>query len=220
LLVFTKLNKETKNTDVIMRFRTDFELEARIAGLYIGKKAESLITNRYQTVDVTVEGFKGDRHSGITKPSGGREARLYPEKGTSIKNNRQWSAISDYELSLIAQGMDVPEVKAEWVGANMLLQGVPNLTKLPSLTYLIINWQTKDHTILVVYEENLPCIAPGEVIGSHYGTEKTKLFPKVAMGHRGIVGWVERGGIIRENAPVRILFPTTISDKQLEIFRK
>jgi len=199
-----------------MKFRKDFQLEARVAGLYLGSNPDSLITTRYPEVQVAIEGFKGDRHSGVTKYSGGRETSLY-SKGTPIRNNRQWSAISDYELELIAQGMDIPEVKAEWIGANILLEGIPNLTKLPPMTHLIVSPNSVESATLIVYEENLPCKAPGEVIAQQYDNPKlARLFPKASYGHRGLIGWIEKPGTIREGDIVKVLFPDYIPDKLLE----
>ena len=46
----------------------------------------------------------------------------------SIRNDRQISIVSAEELALIAKELHVPEVKPEWLGANLLISGIPNLS--------------------------------------------------------------------------------------------
>jgi hypothetical protein len=68
-------------------------------------------------VEVTWDGFVGDKHYGPTK-SAGSSQKPYP-KGTEVRNTRQVSIVSAEELAEIAAAMDLPSVKADWVGANM-----------------------------------------------------------------------------------------------------
>lgn len=205
-----------------MNFRKDFSLEGTIKGLYLGVTPDSLVTTSANYIQAEIGGMNHqggkDRHYGTEKISGVREKNLYDS--SRIRNNRQWSAVSTEELSHIAQQMDVPELKPEWLGANILLEGIPRLTSLPPLTYLVIPSVQPKHpkAVLVVYEENLPCKAPGEVIERRYGG-KGRFFPKASLGYRGLVGWVEQPGRIHEGDKATILFPSFISDEQLKPFK-
>jgi hypothetical protein len=51
--------------------------------------------------------------------------------GTVIRNTRQFTMLSLEELAEIAYAMQIPEVLPEWAGANLAIQGIPNLTMLP-----------------------------------------------------------------------------------------
>src|SRR5450432_2003311 len=76
-------------------------------------------------------GIDGDRHVGTSKKAGVRELKFH-DRGTEIWNSRQWSAVSVEEIQATAEGMGVPEVRAEWIGANFLVSGMPEFTKLPA----------------------------------------------------------------------------------------
>jgi len=174
-------------------------IEGRVSGVYIGQNP--VVSESVPEVVADIGGFAGDRHYGFQKTAGVREKNY--DKGTLIRNRRQWSAVSEEELKIIAENMGVPEIKPEWLGANLLLEGIPDLTKLPSLTQLIIS-----DVNLVVYKENLPCIHPGDVIAEQYGnTELASRFLKASIGYRGLVGWIEKQGTIKVGDLVKILLP-------------
>ena len=167
------------------------KVQAIIESLYIGKKAV-LEKLPQDSIEVTLTGIVSDSHSGFTKPADSRNHE-YP-RGSEMRNDRQWSAVSPEELSIIAQLMGVPKIDPGWIGANLSLSGIPNLTNLPKGTKLIF---PKD-AVLLVEAENLPCVGPGKVIASKYPELgiKPSAFPKAAIGKRGLVGVVERQGTI------------------------
>ncbi|WP_204313352.1 MOSC domain-containing protein, partial [Klebsiella michiganensis] len=76
------------------------------------------------------DGIAGDFHAGATRRSGGREP-WYP-RGTEMRNERQLSLVAADELSIVAERMELKEIKPEWIGANLLIEGVPNLSMLPA----------------------------------------------------------------------------------------
>lgn len=167
-------------------------LEARVESLYVGDQA-GLEKTPQELLIVTLEGIQGDKHAGFTRLVNSRTPE-YP-KATPIRNDRQWSAVSIEELKEIAQRMGIPTIDSGWVGANLALSGIPNLTQLPRGTKL----HFPEQAVLLVESENLPCIGPGEVIAQKYPqlNLKASLFPKAAYGKRGLVGVVERPGIIK-----------------------
>lgn len=177
-----------------------------VAGLYLGLDPDSLVTTPRAMVEVTFEGFLGDRHAGLTVPAGVR-ARRYPP-GTPIRNTRQVSLVGEEELARIAEELGVPEVRAEWLGANVLLRGLPHLTALPPGTRLYF----ASGAALVVDGENLPCQAPGRVLEAHYPDRPglAAAFVKAALHRRGLVGWVEREGTIVVGDEVEVVPPEPV----------
>ncbi len=155
---------------------------------------------RRPRVRVTLEGFEGDRHAGLTRLSDARTPH-YP-RGTEIRNSRQVSIVSAEELSAIAVDMGLPELRPEWLGANLVLGGIPDLTHLPPSTRLLF----PHDTVLVVEGENLPCTLPGQVLQDRYPhiPGLVTAFPKEAIHRRGVLGWVERSGFICEGDPVTV----------------
>lgn len=181
-----------------------------VKGIFVG--TDPVVSKPVDYLTVTLEGVVKDRHFGYSKLAGVRE-KAFHEKGTLIFNARQWSAVDQAELAAVAREMNVPEVKAEWLGANLLL-ATPSLaetrgfcfTKLPLLTRLVF----EGGVVLLVYGENLPCKYPAEAMLAaepEIFAGKDKYFAKAAIGKRGLVGWIERAGIIAPNETVKIHLP-------------
>ena len=171
-------------------------------GVYLGLDKASFITTSQSQVEVTFAGFEGDRHAGITRQADSRTPH-YP-RGTEIRSDRQVSIVAVEELAEIATAMDLPEIKPEWLGANLLLQGIPGLTQLPPMTRLFFS----TGAVLVVQAENNPCQNPGKVIQDFYRRPDLQgLFPKAGLHLRGLVACVEKPGIIQKNDPVEAEVP-------------
>ncbi|XXF76750.1 MOSC domain-containing protein [Myxococcaceae bacterium GXIMD 01537] len=173
----------------------------------LGVEPSHLATRDVSEARVTWEGFDGDRHAGLTRPADVR-VPWFP-RGTPIRNTRQVSLVSSEELALIAGTLGLPRVLAAWLGANLELAGVPQLTRLPPGTRLFF----PEDATLVVEGENEPCTGPGKVIEEHHpGHDKlASRFVKAAWGRRGLVAWVERPGVIRPGDAVRVLLPPPVS---------
>lgn len=165
---------------------TDLTAEIRFLG--INDSGDDLSTSSVNQIQVDYTGFIGDSHSGLTRPSCTRVQSQYP-KGTEIRNTRQISALCAEELNQIAKGMHLNSLNPQWVGANLVLEGLPDFSKLPPSSRLIAS----NGTSLVVDMENAPCRFPGEIIEKHV-TGFGKLFPKAALNKRGVTLWVERPG--------------------------
>ena len=181
----------------------DTPLSAQVVGVYVGLDAHTLVTTPADEARVTFEGFVGDRHAGLTRPSDGRTPH-YP-RGTEIRNSRQVSIVSAEELAEIARAMALESVRPEWLGANLLLAGIPRLTRLPPGVRLFFS----GGAVLAVEGENLPCLAPGRVIQALHPhiSGLASRFVKAAWGRRGLVAWVEKPGLIRVGDDVRLLQP-------------
>jgi len=146
-------------------------------------------------------GMVGDCHGGLTRKSDSRMLKQY-RRGTEVRNSRQVSILSTEELTEVAERMGIPEVRPEWVGANMVIRGIPDLTLLPPSTRL----KFPSGAMIVVDAENHPCRYPADIIAKHH-PEAKKGFVAAAMHKRGVVGWVEAEGVIRTGDRITIWVP-------------
>lgn len=181
-------------------------LMGTVTQLLIGASQHTLQSSNVDRVRVTFEGLEGDVHTSLTRLSDVRVPH-YP-RGTIIRNTRQVSILSQEELAEVAAAMALPEVLASWVGANLELRGIPNLTMLPPSTRIFF----PDEAVIVVDAENMPCIGPGNAIQDHYPDipKLAQRFPKAAMHRRGVVGWIEREGYINNGDTVRVMLPPRV----------
>ena len=178
------------------------KLDARTEVILVNSTPdEDLSSSRVESADVTYQGFQEESHSGLVRKACVRVRNMYAE-GTEIRNTRQISILSSEELSIIAENMGISNLEPEWVGANLMLSGIPNLTKLPPSTRLIF----EGGAALVIDMENSPCKYPGEII-DRYHPGLGKLFPKSAVGLRGVTAWVEREGQINTGDPIKVYIP-------------
>lgn len=146
-------------------------------------------------------GMVGDCHGGLTRKSDSRMLKQY-KRGTEVRNSRQVSILSTEELTEVAERMGIPAVQPEWVGANMVIRGIPDLTLLPPSTRL----KFPSGAMIVVDAENHPCRYPADIIAKHH-PEARKGFVAAAMHKRGVVGWVEAEGMIRTGDRITIWVP-------------
>ncbi|HLC66144.1 MAG TPA: molybdenum cofactor sulfurase [Candidatus Nanoarchaeia archaeon] len=180
---------------------------------YIGD--DYFVTKPVTDLAFDLEGAIGDRHHGLSTVSGGRFSTLYA-RDTTVRNNRQWSAISPEEIQNIAAGLEVSELTPQLLGINLLVEGLGSVSQLPPMTYLIFSPeqgdfrpQRPDDVTLIVYGEALPCRIAGKALVEPYQRQDLEsAFPKAAMGKRGTTGWVEKGGIVQPGHAVYALTPT------------
>lgn len=151
-------------------------------------------------VEVAWEGFVGDKHFGLTMKSNSYQ-KAYP-KGTEVRNVRQISIVSVEELQQVADAMGLPRIDPAWVGANLLVSGIPNLTQLPGGSRLYF----ENGVGIAVECENLPCTTAGGSLQKQFPDHPdiTSAFPKKAIGKRGLVGWVERTGRLRKGEGILV----------------
>ncbi|MDO8571853.1 MAG: MOSC domain-containing protein, partial [bacterium] len=170
-----------------------------LSGIFIASHSDSLVSKRVNEVRVLENGFEGDKHQSWFRKADARARRYL--KGTRIWNSRQISIVSEEELALIAEELGVPSIKPEWLGANMCIQGVPDVSLLQPRTKIFIPNEEDSGVEVGIYitAPNKPCVGPGEVIQANYPNTEglaTK-FPQAAINRRGVVAVVEHGGLIR-----------------------
>lgn len=165
---------------------------ARVEQVLAASQADSIAAEARGRIEVTLEGVVGDKHYGFTRPADARTP-WYP-RGTPMRNSRQLTIVSVEELAEVAGVLGIPSLRPEWLGANLLISGLPHLTQLAVGTRLFFPGQA----VLVVEGENAPCRVAGKEVNRHF-PERADLagaFPKAAVHRRGIAAWVERAGWI------------------------
>lgn len=166
---------------------------------------EDFVTREVEALELGFDGIAGDFHAGVTRRSGGREP-WYP-RGTEMRNERQLSIVAADELAQIAAGMGIAEIRPEWIGANLVLGGVPRLSMLPPGTMLFFS----GGVTIKVDGQNAPCRLAGRSVARKAGLDDVEagalLFPKHGRRLRGLVAWVEKPGRIERGEQVSVRIP-------------
>jgi len=179
------------------------KLAARVDGVFAAP-FDHFETRPVDALELGFDGIANDFHAGITRKSGGREP-WYP-RGTEMRNERQLTIVSPDELAVIAQRMNLPEVRPEWIGANLLVSGLPRLSFLPSGTLLFF----RNGVTLKVDAMNHPCRLAGRAVAENAKMsdhqEGALAFAREARRLRGLTAWVEKPGrlVAGEEITVRI----------------
>ncbi len=178
-------------------------IRGRVVGVYAAGSSDDLTSVAIGKLELELGGVPGDRHYGFTRKSSSREP-WYP-RGTEIRSGRQVSIVSLEELAEVAKRMGLAEIRPEWIGANIALEGVPSLSYLPSGTRLMFEGTAS----LVIEAINGPCRDAGRAsVRNTGGPKELELaFPKMALGLRGVVASVERAGSIAAPGEVQVRLP-------------
>lgn len=173
-------------------------LAAMVRGVYLVPDGQ-VASEAVPTLTLTFAGVEGDRHAGLTRPSGSREPWYL--RGLTMRNERQVSILSVEEMDEVAAGLGIPVLPAEWIGGNLLLGGLPNLTQLPPRSILMF----PSGAAIRIDGDNGPCRISGRSIAAQTGQPEHEFaFVKAAEGRRGLVGWVEREGTVSTGDAVKI----------------
>jgi hypothetical protein len=154
-----------------------------------------------KVMPLSFAGFDGEVHAGETRPSCSRVLKQHP-RDTEIRNVRQLCVVSAEEMAEVAAEMGLERLDYAWVGASLVLEGIPDLTHLPPSSRL----QGPEGVTLVVDMENLPCQEPAVTIEKAV-PGRGKGFKTAAEGKRGVTAWVEREGVLRLGDEVRLHVP-------------
>jgi hypothetical protein len=151
-------------------------------------------TETVASLTIGFDGVEGDYHAGPTRKSGGREP-WYP-RGTEIRNERQLSIVAADELAMAAGDMGIERIEPGWIGANLVIEGIPLLSMLPPRTQLFF----EGGVTLRIDGDNAPCRIAGAQIARNFpDMDETGLalsFVSAAKRRRGVVAWVEKPGVI------------------------
>jgi len=174
--------------------------QGQVAGVF-NAPGNSFVTEPVTALTLTYAGIPDDRHAGLTRTSGALEP--WYKRGTEMRNERQLSLLADDELTAVAREMNIPELKPEWIGGNIVISGIPHFSLLPARTLLMFD----GGVTIRIDGDNAPCRLSGRSIAAQFdGREDLEFaFPKIARHRRGLVGWVEREGVIAPGAAVTAL---------------
>ncbi|MCK0151919.1 MOSC domain-containing protein [Marivita sp. S6314] len=160
-----------------------------------------IASEKSAVLDLDFAGAKGDVHAGRTRPSCVRVTSQHP-KGTEIANVRQLSVVSVEELQAIAAEMGLDAIDPVWLGATLVIEGIPDFTHVPPSSRL----QGPDGGTLIVDMENRPCQLPAREIAAVH-PEQSKAFKAAAKHRRGVTAWVERPGRLTVGDTLRLHIP-------------
>ncbi len=147
------------------------------------------------------DGMTGEVHAGLTRPSCSRVTTQYP-RNTEIRNVRQVSIVSAEELARIAAALGLEVVDPAWLGASVVVSGIPDFTHIPPSARL----QGPDGVTLTVDMLNQPCNLVAKTI-EDARPGHGKGFKAAAAGLRGVTAWVERPGVLRMGDAVTLHVP-------------
>ncbi len=147
------------------------------------------------SAQVELDGFVGDKHRGFERIA----ASYDPDPtGTVRRNERQWTGVSNEELAVIRERLDLKEpLTAATLGANICVEGIPDFSRLARGSRLVF----PSGAVLVIEEYNPPCADMGVQVAATHTTNSGesvagKMFPKYAVGLRGVSGVVDVAGTI------------------------
>jgi len=167
---------------------------AHVVSVHSGSN-DDLSKEEHPSIQIELDGVVGDRHRSFERTTW--EGDKQPE-GTTRRNERQWSAVSAEELARIQSDMDLNEpLTPTDLGANLCLQGINELSRLPKGTLL----KFPSGVELIVEEYNPPCHDMGKKLAAVHTTRSgdpllSTAFSKAAKLTRGVVGVVEAAGPI------------------------
>lgn len=164
-------------------------------------RAAALESSQTTELIANFSGIGGEDHGTDTRHSCSRVVSQYP-KGTLIRNTRQICIVSSEELADIAAEMGIDALNPAWIGAGMVIKGIPDFTHIPPSTRL----QGGSGATLTVDIENRPCHLPSPVIDEAL-PGKGRSFKAAAKGRRGITAWVEREGTFRIGDEISVHIP-------------
>ncbi|OGZ58190.1 MAG: hypothetical protein A2827_01675 [Candidatus Spechtbacteria bacterium RIFCSPHIGHO2_01_FULL_43_30] len=191
-----------------------FEMKGRVEAVLVASNFGSILSMPCPRIQmIRGHGVRGDSHAGV-RFADAREKALFSfgfSKGIEIANHREFSAVSVEELAEVAKAMNLPKpIPYGCLGENLVLSGIQKLSELPSGTMLFFRRDEQIRTaVLAVWAENMPCKGPGEVIQKNFPEIPglARLFPKAAIGKRGIVGSIYASGNIQEGDTVVAKIP-------------
>lgn len=192
---------------------TDFHATLRWLGR-VPEDAKGIRSEALQSVDLDWSGVPGERHGGLTRAACSRTLKQHP-RGTEIRNVRQLSVVSAEDLAEIAQRMGLDALAPEYVGATLVIEGIPDFSHVPPASRL----QGPNGVTLVLDMQNRPCVLPGREIEAERDGFGARFKP-AAEGRRGVTAWVERPGRLALGDRLRLHVPDQRAWNHIEAVRQ
>jgi hypothetical protein len=177
-------------------------LAARVVALATAGGTE-VATRRVGSLDLTAQGIPGNRHAGFERAADSRVP--WYRRGEPIRNERQVSLVSEEELAAIAAELGMELIDPEWLGANIVVAGVPSFSFLPRGTRLFF----QSGAVLVVTDQNAPCRIAGRSVAGETGRDEAAAlrFVEASRRLRGVVAAVDRPGSIQAEDAIKLRVP-------------
>jgi hypothetical protein len=158
---------------------------------------------RVENLGFDLEGILHERHRGWTRAADGRVP--YLKRGVTMRNSRQVSIVSVEELSAVAARLGLTQCLPQWLHANMVFEGLPQLSFLPRGTKLMF----EGGLVLTVEDQNPPCpkTAASLAAANPDRADLKVRFVASANRLRGIVACVEHPGRAVVGATVTARLP-------------
>lgn len=178
------------------------KFKGRVVSVHAGNN-DNLSKDENASIQLELDGVVGDRHRSHSRETWAGDKQ---REGTLRRNERQWSAVSLEELAEISAAMDLAEpLTAGRLGANLCIEGIDELSRLPKGTTL----EFPSGAVLAVEEYNPPCHDMGTYLAEECRTNSgdklsSTAFSKAAKLTRGIVGVVDVPGTITAGDAVEI----------------
>lgn len=170
------------------------------------------VTSPVDALALGADGIAGDQHTGRGRHAGPREPWM--PRGLDLHNDRQLTAVCSEELAALAVALQLPGIRPEWLGANLLISGVPDLSRVAAGSRLAIGGRWLGNgifdgtAILRVSGYNFPCRGPARVIAQTCGRPELEFqFPKAAASLRGLILFVDHPGRIAPGDAVVVVGP-------------
>lgn len=189
--------------------------QAHVVGVYRAARRSGrlgFVTTATETLTLDHAGIVGDRHSGPQRRAGPRERWL--PRGASLRNDRQVSALCPAELAEIARRLGLTELPPEWIGGNLLIEGLPEFSRIAPGSRLAFGggWCGEGtfggSAVLRVEGYNFPCRLAGAGIAAASGEAgHASAFVKAALSLRGLVLSVDLAGTIAPGDRVVVIAP-------------
>lgn len=183
------------------------DVETTVVWLGVGRVNQR--TSEGQTViTLSDHGIVGDRHEGPNRTAGAREAG----SGIAIKgeqlsmNPRQITILSEADITVIKNNLQIPSLLPEDLGANIILADFPEFTRRAIGGTLL---QFPGGSVILAVEPNQRCVWPGRAVEARlHLTGIAKNFRSQTEWLGGINAMVYRNlGPIHVGDTVNIYFP-------------
>jgi MOSC domain-containing protein YiiM len=177
----------------------------RVASVFLAYRREST-AREVREVNLTWVGVRGDRHASAQRAADARTP--WHPKGCQIANTRHVSIVSLEECAELAALLGLPNITPDLLSANIACTAVAGLSSLPPSSRL----QFPSGATIYVTDPNEPCRKAGRALAKAYNRSDLELaFPRIACGRRGVVGIVERQGLVHAGDEFRVIRPRSRS---------
>lgn len=140
-------------------------------------------------------------HVRLTRKSDRHRLKQF-RRGGEMKNARPVSIPAVGERAEIAANMELPEVRPEWVGADIVTSDGPD----PTLIQPSRRLQFPCRATRVVDIGNLSWHLPAAFVGKHHPAPR-RGFHAATRNRRGVVDWIEAEGEVVAGHPITVWLP-------------